>query len=426
MKILNSKTKNFDRNLDYLLFKRRKSIKSDKVSVTNIINDVKKNGDSALIKYEKKFNRNTTIIPSATKITKLIKSLNPKVRKAIDTAYSRIYKFHSLQKFKNISYTDKFKNKLEYKYLPLESVAIYVPGSLVSYPSSVLMNAIPAIVAGVKRIVMINPGFKGNQNPAVLYAARKCKIKEIYSIGGPSAIAAVSYGTKKIKRVDKIVGPGNSYVAAAKKEVFGDVGIDMVAGPSEVSIVADKFSNPDWVASDLIAQAEHDVYAQSILISNNKDFIKLVNKSLKIQLKILPKRAIASKSLKNYGLAIFANNQNKIVDIINTIAPEHLEINFNNYYKLLKKIRNAGSIFIGKFSPEAIGDYIAGPNHVLPTSGSAKFSSGLSVNDFLKRHSIIKISKTGIERLGPSVINLAQHENLDGHANSVKMRLKKR
>ena len=235
----------------------------------------------------------------------------------------------------------------------------------------------------------------------------------------------MTYGTKTFKKVDKIVGPGNAFVSTAKKEVFGDVGIDMVAGPSEVSIVADKFSNPDWIASDLIAQAEHDVYAQSILISNNKDLIKLVNKSLNIQLKILPKRAIASKSLKNYGLAIFANSQNKIVDIINTIAPEHLEINFNNYYELLKKIRNAGSIFIGKFSPEAIGDYIAGPNHVLPTSGSAKFSSGLSVNDFLKRHSIIKISKTGIERLGPSVINLAQHENLDGHANSVKMRLKK-
>ena len=232
MKILNSNSKNFYKSLENLLLKRKRKIHSDTVSVTNIIKDVKKNGDKALLKYEKRFNQNKVIIPSLKQIKKSINSLDKKVKKAIDTAYNRIYKFHSLQKFKNITYTDKLKNKLEYKYVPLESVAIYVPGSLVSYPSSVLMNAIPAIVAGVKRIVMINPGFKGNQNPAVLYAARKCKIKEIYSIGGPSAIAAVSYGTKKIKRVDKIVGPGNSYVAAAKKEVFGDVGIEgMTAGP---------------------------------------------------------------------------------------------------------------------------------------------------------------------------------------------------
>ena len=206
MKVLSSKEKDFNKNLEYLLFKRRKNIRSDKVSVTNIINNVKKNGDKALIKYEKRFNQNTKIVPSSTKINKLIKSLSPEVKKAIDIAYNRIYRFHSLQKFKNISYTDKYKNKLEYRYLPLDSVAIYVPGSRVSYPSSVLMNAIPAIVAGVKRIVMINPGYKGNQNPAVLYAAKKCKINEIYSIGGPSAIAAVTYGTKKIKKVDKIVG----------------------------------------------------------------------------------------------------------------------------------------------------------------------------------------------------------------------------
>ena len=209
MKVLNSKEKDFNKNLEYLLFKRRKNIRSDKVSVTNIINNVKRNGDKALIKYEKRFNQNTKIVPGSTKINKLIKSLSPEVKKAIDIAYNRIYRFHSLQKFKNISYTDKYKNKLEYRYLPLDSVAIYVPGSRVSYPSSVLMNAIPAIVAGVKRIVMINPGYKGNQNPAVLYAARKCKINEIYSIGGPSAIAALTYGTKKIKKVDKIVGPGN-------------------------------------------------------------------------------------------------------------------------------------------------------------------------------------------------------------------------
>ncbi len=275
MKVLNSNSKNFQKTLDNLLLQRKKKIQSNLVSVIAIIKDVKKNGDKAIVKYEKKFNQNKIIVPSPKQISKSILSLDKKVKQAIDIAYSRIYKFHSLQKFKNISYIDKFKNKLEYKYFPIESVAIYVPGSTVSYPSSVLMNAIPAIVAGVRRIVMINPGFKGKQNPAVLYAARKCKIDEIYSIGGPSAIAAVAYGTKKINKVNKIVGPGNAYIAAAKKEVFGDVGIEgMTAGPSEVTIVCDKFSNPEWLASDLIGQAEHDKLAQCILISKDKFIMK--------------------------------------------------------------------------------------------------------------------------------------------------------
>ena len=235
----------------------------------------------------------------------------------------------------------------------------------------------------------------------------------------------MTYGTKTFKKVDKIVGPGNMFVAAAKKEVFGDVGIDMVAGPSEVSIVADKYSNPEWIASDLIAQAEHDTFSQSILITNSKELIKSVNFCLKSQLINLPKKRIATASLKKFGLAIYANKLGSIVESVNIIAPEHLEINYRHYRDIIKKVKNAGSIFIGKFSPEAMGDYIAGPNHVLPTSGSAKFSSGLSVNDFLKRQSLIKITKSGIERLGPSVINLAEHENLKGHANSIKMRLKK-
>ena len=287
------------------------------------------------------------------------------------------------------------------------------------------MNCIPAIVAGVKNIYLATPAFGSLVNPAIIYAAKKCGVKEIYKTGGPHSIAAMTYGTKTFKKVNKIVGPGNMFVASAKKEVFGEVGIDMVAGPSEVTIIADKYSNPEWIASDLIAQAEHDVFAQSILITSSKDLIKSVNLSLKSQLINLPKKNIASKSLKNYGLAIFANNQRKIAESVNIIAPEHLEIDIEKYSSLLSKIKNAGSIFIGKFSPEAMGDYIAGPNHVLPTSGSAKFSSGLSTNDFLKRQSMIKITKTGIERLGPLVINLAKHENLDGHANSIKIRLKK-
>ena len=427
MKALISKNKNFYKILDSLLSKRRKKIISDKVSVTKIINDVKNNGDKALIKYEKKFNKNNRIIPSLKQINRSIKSLDPKVKKAIDLAYNRIYKFHSLQKFKNISYTDKFKNKLQYKYLPIESVAIYVPGSTASYPSSVLMNAIPAMVAGVKRLVMINPGYKGSQNPAVLYAAKKCKIKEIYSIGGPSAIAAVSYGTKKIKKVDKIVGPGNSYVAAAKREVFGDVGIEgMTAGPSEITIVCDKYSNPEWVASDLIGQAEHDPLAQCILISKDKSLINKVQIEIAKQLKSIPRGSIARKSLNNNGILMYVSKDDKIIDVVNKIAPEHLELNIKNYKSLVSKVKNSGSICLGKYAVMAMTDYNVGSNHILPTNGSAKYSSGISVNEFFKRISYINLSKKGIESLGPSVITLANYEGLIGHAQSINKRIKKR
>ena len=427
MKILNSKSKNFDKLLENLLLQRKKKIQSDSVSVSNIIKDVKKNGDKALLKYEKRFNQNNIIIPSSKQIKKSINSLDKKVKKAIDTAYNRIYKFHSLQKFKNISYTDKLKNKLEYKYVPLESVAIYVPGSTASYPSSVLMNAIPAIVAGVKRIVMINPGHKGKQNPAVLYAAKKCKIKEIYSIGGPSAIAAVSYGTKKIKKVHKIVGPGNAYVAAAKKEVFGVVGIEgMTAGPSEVTVVCDKFSNPEWVASDLIGQAEHDILAQCILISKDKNLLDKVKIEITKQLKEIPRASVARRSLINNGILMYISSDAKIISVINKIAPEHLELNIKNYKSLVPKIKNSGSICLGKYAVMAMTDYNVGSNHVLPTNGSAKYSSGISVNEFYKRISYINLSKKGIESLGPSVITLANYEGLVGHAQSVVKRIRRK
>ena len=427
MKVLDSSKKNFGKLLDNLLMQRKRKVQSSSVSVTNIIKDVKKNGDKALLKYEKKFNKNSVIKPSSNQIQKSIQSLNSIVKQSIDTAYNRIYKFHSLQKFKNISYTDKFKNKLEYKYLPLESVAIYVPGSTASYPSSVLMNAIPAIVAGVKRIVMINPGYKGKQNPAVLYAAKKCKIKEIYSIGGPSAIAAVSYGTKKIKKVNKIVGPGNAYVAAAKKEVFGDVGIEgMTAGPSEVTIVCDKHSNPEWVASDLIGQAEHDDLAQCILISKDKNLLNKVKTEIIKQLKEIPRESIAKRSLQNNGILMHVNSDKKIIDIVNKIAPEHLELNVKNYKSIVSKIKNSGSICLGKYAVMAMTDYNVGSNHVLPTNGSAKYSSGISVNEFYKRISYINLSKKGIESLGPSVITLANYEGLVGHAQSVLKRIRRK
>ena len=427
MKIINSKIRNFDKILDNLLLQRKKKIQSNSVSVTRIIKDVKKNGDKAILKYEKKFNKNNIITPKSKQISKSIASLDKKVKNAIDLAYNRIYKFHSLQKFKNISYIDKLNNKLEYKYLPIDSVAIYVPGSTVSYPSTVLMNAIPAIVAGVKRIIMINPGYKGKQNQAVLYAARKCKIKEIYSIGGPSAIAAAAYGTKKIKKVNKIVGPGNSYVTAAKKEVFGDVGIEgMTAGPSEVTIVCDKFSNPEWIASDLIGQAEHDIHAQCILISKDKSLIDKVKNEITKQLKEIPRQSVAKKSLMSNGIFMHISSDKKIIDVCNKIAPEHLELNVKNYKSFVPNIINSGSICLGKYAVMAMTDYNVGSNHILPTNGSAKYSSGVSVNEFYKRISYINLSKRGIEKLGPSVITLANYEGLQAHAQSVKKRIRRK
>ena len=427
MKFLNANNKSFDKVLKSILNKRKSKILSNSISVAKIIRDVKKNGDKAVIKYEKRFNKNKTIIPTQKKISKSIISLDRKVKKAIDLAYKRIYKFHSLQKFKNIYYKDKFNNKLEYKYLPIESVAIYVPGSKASYPSTVLMNAIPALVAGVKRIVMINPSFHGNLNPAVLYAARKCKIKEFYSIGGPSAIAAVCFGTKKIKKVDKIVGPGNAFVAAAKKEVFGNVGVEtMIAGPSEITIVSDKFSKPEWIASDLIGQAEHDPLAQCILISKDRKFIKKVITEISKQLKKITRKSVVKKSLDKNGILIYTNSDKKIAEVVNEIAPEHLELNVKNYQSLVPKIKNSGSICLGKYAVMAMTDYNVGTNHILPTNGSAKYSSGVSVNEFIKRISYINLSKKGIESLGPSVITLANYEGLAGHAQSVKKRIRRK
>ena len=427
MKLLDAKNKKFDQYLDKLLIQRKNKINSNSISVSNIIEEIRIKGDRAVLKYEAKFNKNKTIIPSKIQISKSISSLDYKVKKAIDLAYNRIFKFHSLQKFKNISYVDKFKNKLEYKYLPIDSVAVYVPGSSISYPSSVLMNAIPAIVAGVKRIVMINPSFKGELNPAVLYAAKKCKIKEIYSIGGASAIAALAYGTKKIKKVDKIVGPGNAYVAAAKKEVFGDVGIEsMIAGPSEITIVCDKYSNPEWLASDLIGQAEHDPQAQCILISKDKKLIKKIKHEISNQLKKIPRNSVARKSIFTNGILIYLNSDKKIIEVVNKIAPEHLELNIKNFKSVAPKIKNSGSICLGKYAVMAMTDYNIGSNHVLPTNGSARYSSGISVNEFYKRISYINLSKKGIESLGPSVITLANYEGLAGHAQSVKKRIRRK
>ena len=427
LKILNGDKRNFIQELTKFLNVRKDTQSKNLFMVKRIVNDVRSNGDKAIFKYEKKFTKikklNKKFTLSDGEVFKIIKKLNKETKKSIDIAFNRIEKFHKKQLFKSFKFRDKYQNEMSYRYTPIESVGVYVPGGRANYPSSVLMNCIPAKVAGVKKIFMTTPLYKTIPNPAVIYAAKKCGVKKIYKIGGAQAVAALAFGTKKIEKVNKIVGPGNSYVAGAKKEVFGEVGIDMIAGPSEVLIVSDKYSNPEWVASDLIAQAEHDEFSQSILVSSDRNLIAKVNKSISVQLTSLPKKKIAITSLRNFGLAIYSKKISRIIEIINEVAPEHLEIQLKDGEKILNKIKNAGSIFLGKYSPEAMGDYLAGPNHVLPTTGTAKFSSGLSVFDFLKRQSLIKITKRGIERLGPSVINLALYENLDGHAISIKKRL---
>jgi len=420
IKVLDCKNSNYLSRLKLIINKRRSRSKVNTDIVIKIVRDIKKNKKKALLKYEKKFSKNTKLKPTKKEINSSIKSLDPKIKNAIDFAYSRILKFHSLQKTKNIKYLDKQNNKIEYRYIPIQSVGIYVPSNL---PSTLLMNAILAKkIVGVKRVVLANPRSNGKLNPAVMYAAKKCGISEIMSVGGSQAIASLAY----IQKVNKIVGPGNDYVARAKKEVFGDVGIEgMIAGPSEITVVADKNTNLKEVLTSLIGQAEHDTNSQCILIVNNQDFIKSLKKSLKYELDKIPRKDIAKKSLLKNGLIIRVYNNKQIIDSINEIAPEHLELNLINYKKFINKINNAGSICIGKYSAMAVTDYNVGTNHVLPTLGSAKFSSGLNVDEFYKKTSYIKLSKKGIEVIGKKAITLAEYEGLIGHAQSIKSRIRR-
>ena len=420
IKIFKCSGNNYLSKLDRFLEKRKEFEKINTKNVIKIINDVKKNKSKALLKYERKFSKNNEIKPSKKKIIQSIRSLNPKIKKAIDYSYNRILRFHSKQKIKNTLYIDNLDNKLEYKHLPIESVGIYVPSNL---PSTLLMNAIPAKLAKVKRIVLANPKYNGKLNPAVLYAAKKIGIKEIYSMGGAQAIASLAY----IQKVNKIVGPGNIYVSKAKKEVFGDVGIEgMVAGPSEITVVANKKSDFKNVITSLIGQAEHDTNSQCILITNDENLIRKINKEIPNYLKNLPRKNIAIKSLKKNGLLIKTYNDKQIISVINLIAPEHLELNVNNYQKYLKKVFNAGSICIGRYSAMAVTDYNVGTNHILPTFGSAKFSSGLNLNEFYKKISYINLSKKGIEVIGKQAITLAEYEKLNGHALSIRSRIRRK
>ena len=418
MRLINCKNKNYIKKIRSILEDRRKKNISKSKVVKKILQDIKKNKKQALLKYEKKFSKNTKKIISKKEINKAISSLNPKIKKSIDFAYKRIFNFHLKQKVKNIYYKDNFNNKLEYKYFPLESVGIYVPANL---PSTLLMNGIPAKIAKVKRIVLANPKLNGKLNPAVLYVAKKIGIKEIYSMGGAQAIGSLTY----IQKVNKIIGPGNIYVSRAKKEVFGDVGTEsMVAGPSEISVLADQNTRVQEVQTSLIGQSEHDENSQSILITKSLKLIKIIKKNIFKSINTLPRKKIIIQSLKRNGLLILAQNDKQIIESINLIAPEHLEINVSNYRKYVNKIINAGSICIGRYSPMAVTDYNSGTNHTLPVMGSAKFSSGLNINEFYKKISLVTLSKKGIEVIGKKAITLAEYEGFYGHALSIKSRIK--
>ena len=406
------------KKLEIILDKRRDGQNQNIPIVSKILNDIRKNKNKAVIKYENKLSKNSKIKPSIREVNNAANSLNPKIKKSIDFAYKRIFKYHSLQKIKNIKYKDKFNNRLEYRTYPINKVGIYVPANL---PSTLMMNAIPAKIAGVKKIILANPRLNKKLNPAIAYAAKKIGIKEIYSIGGAQAIGSLAY----IQKVDKIIGPGNIYVAKAKKEVFGKVGIEgMIAGPSEITVLADKKSGIKNILTSLIGQAEHDPNSQCIIISKDLNLLKDLRKIIKSNLINLPRKKIAEKSLKKNGMLIHAINDKNIIDLINLIAPEHLELNISKPKKYINKIINAGSICIGRFSAMAVTDYNVGTNHVLPTMGSARFSSGLNVSDFYKKISYINLSKKGIEEIGKKAITLAEYENLEGHALSIKSRIR--
>ena len=417
IRTINYSSKNSKKKLINILNERRSGKNINTKIVSKILKDIKKNKIKAVLKYESRLSDNKQIYPSKSKIQSSIETLDIKIRRAIDLAYNRIYKFHSLQKLKNIKYLDKYKNKIEYINVPLNSVGIYVPANL---PSTLLMNVIPAKIAGVKELILANPKLNGSLNPAVMYAARKCGVDKIVNIGGAQAIGCFAY----IFKVDKIVGPGNDFVARAKKEVFGHVGIEgMIAGPSEITVVADKKSNISQITTSLVAQSEHGPNSQSILVTSDKELINKTKLEINMIIKKLPRKHIILKSLKKNGLIILTSNKAQIVDVVNIISPEHLEIILNDYKYFDGKIINAGSIGLGKYSPVAASDYNVGTNHTLGTLGSSKFSSGLNLSDFYKKISQFTLSKKGIEVIGKQAITLAEYENLHAHALSIKSRL---
>jgi histidinol dehydrogenase len=412
---------------DLLAGKREVSEDVDQV-VRTILDDVRTRGDAAVVEYTNRFDRVSVgsiaeLRVTAEEIEVATAAVEPATLDALKLARDRIHSHHARQMPKDDRYTDALGVELGSRWTAVEAVGLYVPGGLASYPSSVLMNAVPALVAGVERIAMVVPAPDGVLNPLVLAAAKVAGITEIYRIGGAQAVAALAYGTQSIAPVSKIVGPGNAFVAAAKRRVFGTVGIDMIAGPSEVLVVADADNNPDWLAADLLAQAEHDPVAQSILITDDAALAAAVEAAVERQLKTLPRAEVASASWRDFGAVIMVKDLEEAIPLINRLAPEHLELAVEDPEALLGRVRNAGAVFLGRHTPEAIGDYVGGSNHVLPTARSARFSSGLSVLDFVKRTSILRCDAQSLRALGPAAIALGEAEGLSAHARSVSIRL---
>jgi histidinol dehydrogenase len=427
---LDNRSADFSARFAAFLATKRETAQDVEQAVRAIIDDVRKGGDRALVALSKKFDRidldKLGIRIAQAEIDAAAAACDRRALDALTVARDRIEVYHQRQKPSDDRFTDALGVELGHRWTPIEAVGLYVPGGTAAYPSSVLMNAVPAKVAGVPRVVMVVPSPDGKLAPLVLAAARLAGIDEVYRVGGAQAVAALAYGTETIKPVAKIVGPGNAYVAAAKRLVFGTVGIDMIAGPSEVLILADRHGNPDWIAADLLAQAEHDTAAQSILITDDASLADAVEKAVAVQLTTLPRSSVAGASWRDFGAVVLVKSLDEAVPLVDALAPEHLEIETEDAERLAGKIRNAGAIFLGAHTPEAIGDYVAGSNHVLPTARSARFSSGLGVLDFMKRTSILRCGPEQLAKLGPMAIALGEAEGLDAHARSVAIRLNRR
>jgi histidinol dehydrogenase len=424
---LNTQDADFEaRFIELLAMKREDSPDVDHI-VAGIIADVRARGDDAVLELTSKFDKldltPETLRFSDAEIEGLCAQVSDEDRAALELAATRIRDYHARQLPSDEMWTDMDGATLGWRWTPVSAAGLYVPGGLATYPSSVLMNAIPAKVAGVQRLAITVPTPNGEANPLVLMAARIAGVDEIYRIGGAQAIAALAYGTSSIPAVDKITGPGNAFVAAAKRRVFGKVGIDMIAGPSEILVIADKHNTPDWIALDLLSQAEHDESAQSILITDDAEFGQAVIKAVELRLETLERRAIAKKSWDDFGAVITVQNFDEAVTLSDRLAPEHLELCTEHPVELSEKITHAGAIFIGALTPEAIGDYVGGPNHVLPTARSARFSSGLSVLDFMKRTTLSHMSISALKAIGPAAVRLARSESLQAHGLSVQARL---
>ncbi len=427
---LDSQSPDFSGRFADFLATKRETAADVETAVRDIVADVVKRGDAALVELTARFDRldlnRTGLRVSAAEIDAAEKACARPALAALAFARERIEAFHLRQRPKDDRFTDALGVELGSRWTAIEAVGLYVPGGTAAYPSSVLMNAVPAKVAGVPRLVMVVPAPDGVLNPLVLAAARLAGVDEIYRVGGAQAVAALAYGTQSIAPVAKIVGPGNAYVATAKRLVFGKVGIDMIAGPSEVLILADRSANADWIAADLLAQAEHDEAAQSILITDDESLVARVEQAVEAQLTTLPRAAVARASWRDFGATIVVKRLADAVALVDALAPEHLELVAENADALAGQIRNAGAIFIGGHTPEAIGDYVGGSNHVLPTARSARFSSGLGVLDFMKRTSILKCGPEQLHALAPAAIALGEAEGLDAHARSVAIRLNRR